>query len=160
MYEMEIVGAGEAAAALRAAGALASEGQYALAQESGTRGVATVRGRAVGRPGPRRITGHYLTTIDYRVELGTGGYTAIIYSDAPQARRLELGFYGTDSLGRYYQQPAYEHFRPARDELYPWYLRVQGALAARVVVVGNSGGAGTGRRGGRIGRAVGRVFRR
>jgi hypothetical protein len=31
------------------------------------------------------------------------------------ARRLELGFIGTDSLGRHYHQPPFPYMRPARD---------------------------------------------
>lgn len=31
------------------------------------------------------------------------------------ARRVELGFIGTDSLGRHYHQPPFPYMRPARD---------------------------------------------
>jgi hypothetical protein len=35
--------------------------------------------------------------------------------DPAYARRLELGFIGTDSLGRHYHQPPFPYMRPARD---------------------------------------------
>lgn len=35
--------------------------------------------------------------------------------DPPYARRIELGFMGTDKLGRVYHQPAQPYMRPAHD---------------------------------------------
>lgn len=42
--------------------------------------------------------------------------TAYVGSDVPYARRIELGFTGADSLGRYYSQAARPYLRPALDE--------------------------------------------
>lgn len=36
-----------------------------------------------------------------------------------QARRIELGFQGKDSLGRVFDQPPFPYLRPAGDEEYP-----------------------------------------
>lgn len=155
VYEVRIQGVDQVARNLAAAGAFARQGQYELADEFGARVASAVRGRASGRPGPRIITGHYISTIDYLVQATANGAEAVVYSTAPQARRLELGFYGRDSLGRNYNQPPYPHFRPAFEQQYPFYVDAQYRLAARVAAVGNGGGAGGGG-GGRAG-ALGRV---
>ena len=65
--------------------------------------------RAQGRPGPEAITGDYLRSwkIDRR-----GPLEEEVYSDADQARRLELGFVGVDALGREYDQPPFPHVGP------------------------------------------------
>ena len=89
--------------------------------------VAGVRRHASGRPGPDVVTGDYRDSIAVRYEYALGGHRAIVYSNKPQARRLELGFIGTDSLGRQYHQPPFPHFRPAIKELEP--LFVSGILA-------------------------------
>lgn len=39
-----------------------------------------------------------------------------IGTDRPQARRLEFGFVGRDTLGRFYNQAPRPHIRPAFDE--------------------------------------------
>jgi HK97 gp10 family phage protein len=50
---------------------------------------------------PARIAGGYSTTVGPTTEYG---------------RRVELGFKGTDSLGRRYNQPAFPYFGPAVKE--------------------------------------------
>lgn len=40
---------------------------------------------------------------------------SLIGTTAPQGRRLEFGFTGTDRLGRHYNQPPYPHVAPALD---------------------------------------------
>jgi hypothetical protein len=45
---------------------------------------------------------------------------ATIGTNAVQARRLEYGFVGYDSLGRYFNQGPLEHWRPRADELERW----------------------------------------
>lgn len=86
--------------------------------------LARTRAKASGRPGPNVITGAYRNSIQVRYETdpATGASTATVYSDSPQARRLEFGFRGPDSLGRVFNQPPLPHFGPAFDEidrLYP-----------------------------------------
>lgn len=81
-----------------------------------------------GPPGPRLITGNYVRSINRRTTKTPTGSVAEIGSNAPQARRLELGFMGLrDSLGRLYHQPAYPHFAPALAKIEPAF---QAAIAA------------------------------
>lgn len=75
-------------------------------------GLARVRANASGRPGPRRVLGDYLRSMSVEHD---GAYAGTIGTDAPQGRRLELGFVGEDSLGRHYNQPPYPHFVPMAD---------------------------------------------
>lgn len=87
-----------------------------------------IRGRASGRPGPRVITGNYRGSIEMRL-ISQGFITAaVIGTDAPQGRRLELGFSGTDSLGRNYDQSPFPHFGPAFDEVKDDYVDAIGGL--------------------------------
>lgn len=90
---------------------------------------ARVRRNASGRPGPNVVTGEYRSSIDYRVEHRLGGFRAIVFSNKPQSRRLELGFIGTDSAGRTYSQPPFPHFRPAIKELEGSFVGGIGAVA-------------------------------
>lgn len=77
-------------------------------------GASIVRGRASGRPGPRVITGDYRRSINGQViEHERGRIVGQIGTNAAQARRLEFGFFGPDSLGRRYNQPAFAHFGPS-----------------------------------------------
>jgi hypothetical protein len=71
-----------------------------------------VKANASGRPGPRAITGNYRRWINSRVSIGKL-IVGTVGTNAPQGNRLEYGFVGTDSLGRVYDQPPYQHFGPA-----------------------------------------------
>ena len=66
-------------------------------------------------------TGTYRRSI--HVEMSTEGIreVALIGTDVPYGRRLEFGFYDTDSLGRKYQQYPRPHWRPAWDANLPKY---------------------------------------
>lgn len=79
---------------------------------------AMIRFNASGRPGPNIITGDYFDswrTEPFGVPDGGG---AIVGTDEPQGRRLELGFMNMyDSLGRFYRQPPFPHVEPAVNEL-------------------------------------------
>ncbi|MFJ1837841.1 hypothetical protein ACIOJ9_28725 [Streptomyces sp. NPDC088175] len=72
-----------------------------------------IRAAASGRPGPNAITGRYRASWQVQVHPRQHGATATVGTFAPQARRLELGFYGTDALGRVYAQPPFPHVAPA-----------------------------------------------
>ncbi|MFE7119027.1 HK97 gp10 family phage protein [Streptomyces sp. NPDC057654] len=82
-----------------------------------------IQRNASGRPGPQVITGQYRASWDVRMSGGAGQVTAEVYSDAPQARRLEYGFVGVDALGRHYRQPPYPHVEPAWKQTRPGFLR-------------------------------------
>ena len=75
-----------------------------------------------GPPGPRIQTGNYNRSIGLQTSSSGGGPVATVGTNAPQGRRLELGFTGTDSLGRSYEQPPYPHFGPALDEIAPLFV--------------------------------------
>jgi len=76
-----------------------------------------VASNASGRPGPNVITGNYRRSINHQITSSESEVTGTVGTNAPQARRLEHGFHGTDSLGRSYSQPAYPHFGPALDSV-------------------------------------------
>lgn len=46
-----------------------------------------------------------------------GGYSTTVGPTTVYGRRVELGFKGTDSMGRYYNQPAFPYFGPAVKEV-------------------------------------------
>lgn len=82
-------------------------------QHVGELGRAQIRGHASGRPGPNVITGDYRNSwqvVNRRLPYGA---MCTIGTDRPQGRRLEFGFYGTDSLGRTYAQPPFPHVQPS-----------------------------------------------
>ncbi|MFI6469846.1 HK97 gp10 family phage protein [Streptomyces sp. NPDC050516] len=106
---------------LVAAGAAMRHSAQALVQQ--------VQQRASGRPGPRVITGRYRASWSSEVHRAGPVITGEVGSTAPQARRLEFGFVGVDSLGQHYSQRPYPHLGPAVEQAGP--LIVQ-ALARAV----------------------------
>ena len=89
--------------------------------ETGAKLLAKVRSNASGRPGPEAPTGNYRRSINRLTTRTATASQASVGTNAPQGRRLEFGFVGTDSLGRNYAQPAYPHFGPALDEIAPGF---------------------------------------
>lgn len=87
-----------------------------------------VRANASGRPGPRVITGNYRSSIGLSLSTSGAVSKAVVGTNAPQGRRLELGFADTDSLGRAYNQPPFAHFGPAFDEIKDDYAQAIGGL--------------------------------
>lgn len=92
-----------------------------------------IKSRAQGRPGPRRITGDYLRSWAMTVSQEAGGIAVEVGTNAPQGRRLELGFNGKDALGRVYNQPPYPHVGPAADVIEPQYHLAADALVLAVI---------------------------
>jgi len=75
-----------------------------------------VRANASGRPGPRVITGDYRRSISQLNKKDAKGVAeAHVYTNAPQALRLEYGFHGVDALGRSINQDPLPHWRPAME---------------------------------------------
>lgn len=75
---------------------------------------AETKSKMDGRPGPNVVTGtlrrsEVVTSVE---PIGPGTYEARIGPTAIYGRRIELGFVGTDSLGRVYNQPAYPYVKP------------------------------------------------
>lgn len=88
-----------------------------------------VQAHASGRPGPNAPTGDYRRSIHVEFSGESGSAKATVGTNKPQARRLEFGFVGIDSLGRHYSQPPYPHFGPALDEIEPDFLTALAVLA-------------------------------
>ena len=76
---------------------------------------------ASGRPGPNVVTGTLRRSIGMTsiTPWGVGGWQTTVRPTAIYARRIELGFRGTDSRGRHYDQRAYPYFRPAMEQVGP-----------------------------------------
>lgn len=81
------------------------------AERGMTRAVIFAEGEAKRRA--RVKTGRLRASITHRVERAGRGIRGWIGSNVPYARRIELGFHGTDRLGRAYNQWAYPYLRPA-----------------------------------------------
>lgn len=82
-------------------------------EHTGTLGQARIRGNASGRPGPNVITGAYRNSWQAHTRRIPYGAICTLGTNAPQGRRLEFGFVGTDSIGRNYNQPPFPHVQPA-----------------------------------------------
>lgn len=81
-----------------------------------------VKANASGRPGPRVVTGDYRRSIDRRVDRSGPATVGYVGTNEPQGRRLEFGFTGVDSLGRFFDQPPYPHFGPSFDDTVDGFL--------------------------------------
>jgi hypothetical protein len=89
-------------------------------------------------PGPNVVTGDYVRSW----EIDHGPVGAQVWTDAPQANRLEYGFHGVDSAGRRFNQPAYPHIAPAVDGVEERMGRqLDGIVAGLVRGVGFGAGA-------------------
>ncbi|MET9294412.1 HK97 gp10 family phage protein [Streptomyces sp. NPDC003077] len=88
--------------------------------------VEQVQHNASGRPGPRVITGRYRASWRSDVQGAGPVVVAEVGTSAAQARRLEYGFVGVDSLGRQYAQPPFPHLGPAVDHAGPEIVRELG----------------------------------
>ncbi len=112
--EFDLLGVGEFVAALEA-----MDARVDLACRNTVRDGAQViqrqaRMNASGRPGPRVRTGTLRRSITIRYpHRGGGVWEAQIGPTVIYARRVELGFDGSDAIGRTYHQPPYPYFRPA-----------------------------------------------
>lgn len=108
-----------AAAALPAVSAVVQH--YAMILET------RIKAHASGRPGPNAPTGDYRRSWTH--EFSAAGLTAeaVVGTNKPQARRLEYGYVGPDSLGRIFNQPPYPHMGPAVEEVRPAFLAAVGA---------------------------------
>ncbi|MCU1451939.1 MAG: hypothetical protein JWN46_85 [Acidimicrobiales bacterium] len=88
-----------------------------------------VKRNASGRPGPNAITGDYRRSIGRETRRYVDRSVCTISTNRPQAMRLEMGFVGTDSLGRVFDSPALPHFGPALDAIEPQFVEaLQAAL--------------------------------
>lgn len=68
---------------------------------------------APGEP-PKKVSGRFFKSVAWRVVIESNGdVVGYVGSDVPYQPRLELGFVGTDSLGRVYHQAPRPAFAPA-----------------------------------------------
>lgn len=114
------------AAALSRSGKTAVAAAETAMRHSAKALVVEVQRRASGRPGPRVITGQYRASWQSEVHRAGPVITAEVGTSAPQARRLEFGFVGVDSLGRHYNQPPFPHLGPAVTTYGPLLVRELG----------------------------------
>ena len=121
------------AADLLATGVKAGAKAFGVTQQFGQVLLTNVKRRAslprTGPPGPRLQTGDYVRRMSVTTTIGPMGPTATAGTNAPQARRLEHGFNGTDSRGWRYKQPPYPHWGPALDETAPAFVAAIAAIA-------------------------------
>ncbi len=125
---MRVTGADAAAAQLLAAAARVEVGIGEVVASQGAELQTAIKAAASGRPGPNIITGQFHGGITLEVDRGPGHAQAEVSSDAPQAYRLELGFNGTDSLGRRYSAPPYPSFGPGFDAATPGFTAAVTAM--------------------------------
>lgn len=88
-----------------------------------------IKANASGRPGPNAPTGDYRRSWTHEVHVTGGTVTAIVGTAKPQARRLEYGYVGPDSLGRVFDQPPYAHVGPAVETVGPLFAQALGRVA-------------------------------
>jgi hypothetical protein len=110
------------AAASRVAVNRASMALIRNAKKRATGPARTAKAGTVGaRPGqgPGVVTGRLRNsiTVTSKGPVGATGYQATVAPTVKYARRLELGFKGSDSLGRVYNQPPYPFMGPAMRDL-------------------------------------------
>jgi hypothetical protein len=88
-----------------------------------------IKANASGRPGPNVITGDYRRSWTHEVHVAPDAVIAVVGTSKPQARRLEYGYVGPDSLGRVYHQPPYAHVGPAVESVRPLFVAALGQVA-------------------------------
>ena len=92
-----------------------SIGQPVVRSGKALRGLAP---SAEGDP-PRVLSGKLRTSITHEVTERGDVITGRVGTNLPYGRRLELGFFGTDSMGRNINQGARPYLRPAFRETLP-----------------------------------------
>jgi hypothetical protein len=131
---LRLDGAQQVTASMRASSREVRTKMDKLVRHNGALLRTKVLGKASGRPGPNVITGDYRRSWQHKHTGGGGGSSrSEVGTNAVQARRLEYGFAGADSLGRVYNQPPYPHARPAFDEQAPEFIRGGEALLAELI---------------------------
>lgn len=89
-----------------------------VTEESTSQMLSEVTKNAKSRSGLRYVTGAYVASWRANfTKMSDGSYSGDVRSAHPAAWRLEYGFTGRDSLGRYYNQRPFPHFRPAYDKV-------------------------------------------
>lgn len=131
--EVTLLGGSRLSADLHQAGVEAEQGARRAVSRAADLTITKIRGNASGRPGPNAPTGDYRRSWNRQtLTSGRNNYAVSVGTNRPQARRLEFGFVGTDSLGRNYHQPAYPHVEPAIPVVEEFFTKEMDAVAAKV----------------------------
>ncbi|MGI5143722.1 MULTISPECIES: HK97 gp10 family phage protein [unclassified Streptomyces] len=88
-----------------------------------------IKANASGRPGPNVITGDYRRSWTHEVHTAGDVVMGVVGTNKPQARRLEFGYIGPDSLGRIFDQPPFPHVGPAVETVRPQFFEALGQVA-------------------------------
>lgn len=127
---VQVLGADRVVVRFSQAAATLDPRLHAVVRHYGQLLATRVQAHASGRPGPNAPTGDYRRSIHAEEGTGLGGVFAVrVGTNKPQGRRLEFGFVGTDSLGRFFHQPPYAHFGPAISEIEPDFKAALVAVA-------------------------------
>jgi hypothetical protein len=76
-------------------------------------------------------TGTLRRSVHVEMRQEAGHPVGLVGTDQPQARRLEKGFVGRDSLGRIYHQTPQPRWGPAYDQNLPKYERMMQGIFVR-----------------------------
>jgi hypothetical protein len=134
---LEWTGISEFAAALDATIARASVETRAAVAEVASEVEKLAKEFASGRPGPNVVTGTLRRGIkhDPITPWGVRGWQTELGPTAVYSRRIELGFHGTDALGRHYNQGPFPYFTPAWNTIVPFAAEIY-ALHWRKALMG------------------------
>lgn len=111
----EIAGIVEFGLAIQRVVAQADAGTKRGVSKAASRVQRKAQENASGRPGPNVVSGSNRRGISVEPmrKVGIHAYETRVGPTMIYSRRLDLGFTGTDSLGRVYHQKAYPFFTPA-----------------------------------------------
>lgn len=114
--------ANKVAADLLGLALMQAEKAHGIVVRNGAKLQTQAKANASGRPGPNAPTGDFRRSINRRTTKTVKSSETEVGSSQVQARRLEYGFVGQDSLGRNYNQPAYPSLGPALDTVAPGFI--------------------------------------
>lgn len=143
---IQVTGAGQAATALRATRYAIQTGNRRLIRNTGLKYLTAVRAAATTGhhppganhipgtgPGPNVASGDYRRSMELVTDEIGATVSSEVRSDAVQAWRLERGFIGRDSLGRYYRQKPHPHWRPTEYAITPVFRAEAELLVDQIV---------------------------
>jgi len=118
--------------------ALAETMMRSAVSDSADLALTKIRANASGRPGPNAPTGDYRRSWSRQTRQSAREFSVSVGTNRPQARRLEFGFVGQDSLGRNYHQPPYPHVEPAIPLIEEFFVRRMDEIARLIAEGGGS----------------------
>lgn len=133
--QWRVEGGAELAALLTSGAAKTQALMAVVVEKTAVDMVGLVQRNASGRPGPNAPTGDYRSSWGVE-DINDADPTAVSRSagtNRTQARRLEYGFVGPDSLGRVFDQQPYPHMGPAADVIEPVFHAAMARVAEQAV---------------------------